>query len=100
MSPDRGHSGEEIVLTAIWVTAGATAVLALTSLVAVITWRENRRREREDQVAAKILEAAHKEFSGKKDVVDLKDKLSGYGVLAVLVGLVAWLVKKESGKRD
>jgi hypothetical protein len=91
---------EEIVLAATWSLVGVTAILALTSLVAVITWRENRRREREDQVAAKILEAARKEFSDKKEVGDLKERLSGYGVLALLIGLVAWLVKKDNEKRD
>jgi low affinity Fe/Cu permease len=88
------------VLTATWALVGVTAVLALTSLVAVITWRENRRREREDQVAAKILEAARKEFSAKNEVVDLKDKLSGYGVLLAVAAVVAWLVKKDNEKRD
>jgi hypothetical protein len=88
------------MLTATWVLAAATTLLALTSFVAVITWRENRRREREDQQGAKILEAARKEFSDKKEVVDLKDKLSGYGVLLAVAAVLAWLVKKDSEKRD
>lgn len=86
------------MLTATWALVGFTALLALTSLVAVITWRENRRREREDQVAAKIFEAARKEFSGKKEVDGLKDNLTGYGVLAGIIALLIWLAKTTGEK--
>ncbi len=86
------------MLTAAWVLAGATTLLALTSFVAVITWREGSRRAREDDMTAKILEAARKEFSGKKEFGDLKDNLFGLGILAVIIGFIAWLARAGDGK--
>jgi len=88
------------MLTAAWVLAGATALLALTSLVAVVTWRENRRREREDQAAARILESARKEFAPKEDLGGLKENLAGLGVLGVAVLLLALVAKLGARNQD
>ncbi len=84
--------------TATWVLAGATCLLALTSIVAVLTWRDSRRRAAQDQERVRaddqqqrILDAARKEFAAKDDVGGLKSNLIGIGVLgAVIAALVAW----------
>lgn len=59
-------------MVAEWVAAGATCLLALTTLVAVVTWRENRARDREvrqreheNEMSDRILDAARPEFSAK-----------------------------------
>jgi hypothetical protein len=77
--------------------------VALTSIVAVFTWRDSRRRAAQDQERARagdqqqhILDAAGKEFAAKDDVEGLKSNLIGIGVLGgVIVALVAW--EKMSG---
>lgn len=70
------------MLTATWVLAGSTSLLALTSIVAVLTWRNSRRRAAQDQERARaddqqvrILDAARKEFAAKDDVGGLKKQL-------------------------
>jgi type II secretory pathway pseudopilin PulG len=95
--------------TALWITAGATALLALTSLVAVLTWRENRRRARErelreraEQQQERTLEAARKEFAAKDDVGGLKSNLIFLGVVGGLVGAaIVWdkLDKLSGGEK-
>lgn len=84
-------------MVATWILAVSTALLALTSLVAVVTWRENRRREREDQVASRILESARREFAPKDELSGLKENLTGAAVLGVIV-LVLALVAKLGAK--
>lgn len=94
------------MLTATWVLAGATCLLALTSIVAVLTWRDSRRRAaqdqeraREDEQQARILEAARKEFAARDDVGGLKSNLIGIGVIgAAIAALAAW--DKISGGKD
>lgn len=91
------------MLTAAWILAGATCLLALTSIVAVFTWRDSRRHAAQDQERARaddqqqrILDAARKEFAAKDDVGGLKSNLIGIGVLGALItGLVVW--EKLSG---
>lgn len=93
------------MVTATWVLAGATSLLALTSIVAVLTWRDSRRRAaqeqertRADDQRERILDAARKEFAAKDDVGGLKSNLIGIGVLgAVIAALVAW--DKMSGSK-
>ncbi len=94
------------MLTATWVLAGATSLLALTSIVAVLTWRDSRRRAaqeqertRADDQRERILDAARKEFAAKDDVGGLKSNLIGIGVIGgVIAALVAW--DKMSGGKD
>jgi hypothetical protein len=94
------------MLTAAWVLAGATCLLALTSIVAVLTWRDSRRRALQDQERARaddqqerILDAARKEFAAKDDVGGLKSNLIGIGVVgAAIAGLMVW--DKLSGGKD
>jgi hypothetical protein len=94
------------MLTAAWVLAGGTCLLALTSIVAVLTWRDSRRRAAQDQVRVRaddqqerILDAARKEFAAKDDVGGLKSNLIGIGVLgAAIAALVVW--DKLSGGKD
>jgi hypothetical protein len=94
------------MLTATWVLAGATSLLALTSIVAVLTWRDSRRRAVEEQERTRadaqrerILDAARKEFAAKDDVGGLKSNLIGIGVIGgVIAALVAW--DKMSGGKD
>lgn len=74
------------MLAAAWVLAGFTGLIGVTSFIAVVTWRENRRREREDQQAQRILEAARKEFSAKGEVGDLKGNLTAIAAIGVIVG--------------
>jgi hypothetical protein len=88
------------MLTANWITAGATALLALTSLVAVLTWRENRRRgreleqrDRDEQQRERALEAARKEFATKDDVGGLKSNLIAIGVVGGLITAIVVLDK-------
>jgi hypothetical protein len=88
------------MLVAIWITAGATALLALTSLVAVLTWRENRRRAREleqrdrdEQQRERALEAARKEFATKEDIGGLKSNLIGVGVIGGVIAVLVVLDK-------
>jgi hypothetical protein len=86
------------MLTATWVLAGATSLLALSSIVAVLTWRDSRRRAaqeqertRADDQRERILDAARKEFAAKDDVGGLKSNLIGIGVVAgVIAALAAW----------
>jgi hypothetical protein len=86
------------MLTATWVLAGATSLLALSSIVAVLTWRDSRRRAaqeqertRSDDQRERILDAARKEFAAKDDVGGLKSNLVGIGVIGgVIAALVAW----------
>jgi hypothetical protein len=94
------------MVTATWVLAGATSLLALTSIVAVLTWRDSRRRAaqeqertRADDQRERILDAARKEFAAKDDVGGLKSNLIGIGVLGGLIAaLVGW--DKMSGGKD
>jgi hypothetical protein len=93
-------------VTATWVLAGATSLLALTSIVAVLTWRDSRRRAaqeqeptRTDDQRERTLDAARKEFAAKDDVGGLKSNLIGIGVLGgAFAALVAW--DKMSGGKD
>lgn len=67
-------------------------------MVAVLTWRDSRRRAAQDQERARadeqqqrILDAARKEFAAKDDVGGLKSNLIGIGVAAaVIAALVTW----------
>ncbi len=93
------------MLTATWVLAAATSVLALASLVAVVTWRENKRRERETALADKILDTGRKEFGAafatKESLSQAKDTMdnrTGLAVVAVLIA-AALLWDKLSGVR-
>ena len=88
------------MVVATWILAGATALLALTSLVAVVTWRENRRREREDQVASRILESARREFAPKEELGGLKENLTGAAVLGVIILVLALLAKIGTKSSD
>jgi hypothetical protein len=89
---------DPVMLTAAWVLAGGTCLLALTSIIAVVTWRDSRRRVAQDQERARadeqqqrILDAARKEFAAKDDVGGLKSNLIGIGVVgAVITALVVW----------
>jgi hypothetical protein len=80
--------------------------LALTSIIAVLTWRDSRRRAaqeqertRADDQRERILDAARKEFAAKDDVGGLKSNLIGIGVIgAAIAALVAW--DKMSGGKD
>lgn len=83
---------------ATWVLVGGTVGLFLTSLVAVITWRENRRRDRDERMAQRIIETARKEFAPKEELGGLKSNLIGAGVFALLVGLVIYGI--QSGKLE
>lgn len=73
-------------------------MLALTSLVAVFTWRENRRRDRESrqrehetEMGDRILDSARREFSTKEEVGGLKSNLIGLGVVGLAItALVVW----------
>jgi len=64
----------------------------------VLTWRENRRKDRENrqrehetEVGDRILDSARREFSTKEEVGSLKSNLIGLGVLGLIVtGLVVW----------
>ncbi len=92
--------------TATWVLAGATSLLALTSIVAVLTWRDSRRRAAQDQERARaddqqerILDAARKEFAAKDDVGGLKSNLIGIGVLGTAIAALA-IWEKLSGDKD
>jgi hypothetical protein len=94
------------MLTAAWVLAGATSLLALTSIVAVLTWRDSRRRAAQDQERARaedqqqrILDAARKEFAAKEDVGGLKSNLIGIGVLGALVAALAVWEKLSGGEK-
>lgn len=91
------------MLTAAWVLAGATSLLALTSIAAVLTWRDSRRRAAQDQERVRadeqqqrILDAARKEFAAKDEIGGLKSNLIGIGVLGALVAVVAILEKLNS----
>jgi len=72
--------------------------LALTSIVAVLTWRDSRRRAaqeqertRADDQRERTLNAARKEFAASDDVGGLKSNLIGIGVIgAAIAALVAW----------
>jgi hypothetical protein len=87
------------MLIATWILAGGTTLLALTSLVAVVTWIDNRRREREEQLATRIMDTARKEFSPKDEVGGLMSNLIGVVVLAA-AGLVLFLWGKiDNSKR-
>lgn len=88
------------MLAATWVLAGATALIALTSLIAVLTWRENRRREREDQQAARILEAARKEFTAKDELGGLKSNLSALGIVGVIAAGLVVMAKLDKGSKS
>ena len=84
-----------LMQTAIWITAASTAVLALTSMVAVLTWRENRRRQYEEQLVTRILEAGRKEFSTKDELASDKENLAsfksglvGWGLLAAIFAVI------------
>ena len=103
--PASQHAGAKSVsgtlppmIVAEWIATGAAVLLALTSLVAVITWRENRRRDRETrqrehetEMGDRILDSARREFSTKEEVGGLKSNLLGLGVMGLLVaGLVVW----------
>jgi hypothetical protein len=71
---------------------------ALTSIVAVLTWRDSRRRAaqeqertRADEQRERTLNAARKEFAANDDVSGLKSNLIGIGVIgAAIAALVAW----------
>jgi hypothetical protein len=79
------------MIIAEWLAAGAAVVLALTSLVAVITWRESRRRDRDAQMENRIMESARKEFTPKEEVGGLKSNLIGFGVIGgAIAALVVW----------
>jgi hypothetical protein len=86
------------MLVATWVLAGATALLALTSLVVVITWRENRRRDRENYMENRILEAARKEFSARDEVGGLKSNLAGFAVLGGIAAALFVASKLDGSK--
>lgn len=107
------------MLIALWVTAGATVLLALTSVVAVATWRENRRRAREieqreheqqqrdrdAQQQERTLDATRKEFApafaakaDKGDVSGLKSNLAGGFALAAVAGILIWDTLRNGGK--
>lgn len=72
--------------------------MALTSIVAVLTWRDSRRRAaqeqertRADDQRERTLNAARKEFAANDDVGGLKSNLIGIGVIgAAIAALVAW----------
>lgn len=107
------------MLIALWVTAGATVVLALTSVAAVLTWRENRRRAREveqrehearqrdgdAQQQERTLEAARKEFgpafaakADKGDVSGLRDNLVVTAILSAIAGYAIWDSRRNGDK--
>lgn len=86
------------MLVATWILAAGTALIALTSLVAVVTWRESRRRERDDQMSARIIELARKEFAPKEELGGLKSNLIGAGVFALLIGLVIYGIRSDDGE--
>ena len=83
-----------VMLVATWILAASTAVLALTSFVAVVTWRESRRREREDQLAERTLDSARKEFA-QKDSLDSRITLTW--LVLGLAALIFW-TNKSDGK--
>jgi hypothetical protein len=84
------------MLTATWVLSGATSLLAPTSIVAFLTWRDSRRRAAQDQERARsedqqerTLEEARKEFAAKEDVGGLKSNLIGIRVIGGVVAALA-----------
>ena len=82
------------MLIATWVLAVATSMGALTGLVAVVTWRENKRREREAQLSDKVLDLARKEFAGKESL-DTRTFLAA--ALAILGVIAMWDKLTEGG---
>jgi hypothetical protein len=75
------------MLIATWVLAVATSLGAMTGLVAVVTWRDNKRRERETQQADKWLDQARKEFAAKESV---DNRTAVLVIGAVLAGMALW----------
>jgi hypothetical protein len=81
-----------------WTAAGSGVVIALTSVVAVLIWRDGRRKDRETrqrdheaQIGDRILESARREFSTKEELGGLKSTLAGLGALGLLIaGLAVW----------
>lgn len=92
------------MLVATWVLAGGTLLIGLTSLIAVLTWRENRRREREAQLVKRILDEAGKEITAatkgyaQKETVDNRTFL-GF-IAATVLGVVAWNLWNEGPRKQ
>jgi len=85
------------MLIATCVLAGATVLIAISSLWAIITWRENRQREARESIQERTLEAARKEFAAKESV----DNRSIVAVIAAVIGVLFasdWLSKRLKGE--
>jgi hypothetical protein len=90
--------------TATWVLASATCLLALTSFIAVLTWRDSRQRAAEElirvraeQEKERILDAARKEFAAKEDMGGLKSNLIGIGILGGIAAVLFTWDKLSGG---
>jgi hypothetical protein len=85
------------MLIATCVLAAGTVIIAVSSVWAIITWRENRQREARESIQERTLEAARKEFAAKESV----DNRSVVAVVAVVLGALFasdWLSKRLKGE--
>lgn len=81
-----------IMLIATWVLAGATAVIAISSLWAIITWRENRQRQAREAMQAGTVEAVRKEFVSKDQLAEIKTSMDNRTFLMVAAAVVGVMV--------
>jgi len=98
---DRFRHYDVPVIVALWITAIATSILALSGPVALLAWlstrrtdRERRQREREDQAEDRIIRKARDEFLSKSTA-------GGVAALAVITAVIAglsWAERKNTGR--
>jgi type II secretory pathway pseudopilin PulG len=96
------------MLVALWITAIATAILAISGPVALAVWitsrradRERRQRERDEQAAERILRNARDELKSATDELVPKSWLAGITIVAVigtLIGWSSWTERKEAAR--
>jgi hypothetical protein len=87
------------MLVATWVLAASTLVLAISGPIALLTWlnvrradRERRERERASEAQQRMIDEARKEFVSKNTLIGS----IVLAAIAAVIGLASWSEFKES----